>query len=261
MRECAVRARIAADAPAPYLGGMSDRTTPLHRRIRAVDWDAVGRNLDALGHAVLRSLLAPAECAALAALYGEEQRFRSRVIMARHGFGLGEYQYFARPLPSMVTALREAAYTPLAAVANRWCRALGEPEDYPDTFEAWLKRCHDAGQTRPTPLLLKYGAGDWNALHRDLYGDLAFPLQMTVLLSKPDADFSGGEFVLVENRPRLQSRAHVVTLGQGDAVIFAVDRRPVKGSKGWYRTAMRHGVSTITSGERMTLGVIFHDAT
>jgi hypothetical protein len=240
---------------------MPDRTTPLHRRIQAVDWDAVGRDLDALGHAVVRGLLAPAECAGLAKLYGEEKRFRSRVVMARHGFGLGEYQYFANPLPAAITALREAAYPPLAAVANRWCRALGEPEDYPDALEAWLKRCHDAGQTRPTPLLLKYGAGDWNALHRDLYGDLVFPLQLTVLLSEPDKDFTGGAFVLVENRPRLQSRAHVVTLGQGDAVIFAVDRRPVKGSKGWYRTAMRHGVSTITSGERMTLGLIFHDAT
>lgn len=239
---------------------MSDRTTGLCRRIEGLDWQAIGRNLDSLGHAVVRNLVTSAECASLAGLYVEEKRFRSRVIMARHGFGMGEYQYFARPLPALIESLREAAYPPLAAVANRWCRALGESESYPDRLEAWLKRCHDAGQTRPTPLLLKYGAGDWNALHRDLYGDLAFPLQMTVLLSKPGTDFSGGEFALVENRPRLQSRAHVVTLGQGDAVIFAVDRRPVKGSKGWYRTAMRHGVSTITSGERMTLGVIFHDA-
>ncbi|MBV9832883.1 MAG: 2OG-Fe(II) oxygenase [Alphaproteobacteria bacterium] len=239
---------------------MSDRTIQPYRRIQGLDWQAIGRDLDALGHAVVRDVLSVAECTALGRLYGEEKHFRSRVIMARHGFGLGEYQYFARPLPPVISALREAAYPPLAAVANRWCRALGEPEDYPDTLEAWLKRCHDAGQTRPTPLLLKYGAGDWNALHRDLYGDLAFPLQLTVLLSKPEAEFTGGEFVLVENRPRLQSRAHVATLGQGDAVIFAVDRRPVKGSKGWYRTAMRHGVSTITSGERMTLGVIFHDA-
>jgi hypothetical protein len=239
---------------------MSDGTSPLHRRVQAVDWQAVGRDLDALGHAHVRQLLTPAECAGLAALYGEERRFRSRVIMARHGFGMGEYQYFARPLPSAIATLREAAYPPLAAVANRWQGALGEPQSYPDTLEDWLKRCHDAGQTRPTPLLLKYGAGDWNALHRDLYGDLVFPLQLTVLLSKPGDDFTGGEFVLVENRPRLQSRAHVVSLAQGDAVIFAVDRRPMKGSKGWYRTAMRHGVSTITSGERMTLGVIFHDA-
>ncbi len=239
---------------------MSDRTQTLSHRLRAIDWNTVGRDLDALGHAVVPALLNPAECAALAKLYGDAGKFRSRVIMARHGFGMGEYQYFARPLPSVIETLRATAYPPLAAVANRWCRALGEPETYPDTLDAWLKRCHDAGQTRPTPLLLKYGAGDWNALHRDLYGDLAFPLQMTVLLSRPDTDFTGGEFALVENRPRLQSRAHVVRLDQGDAVIFAVDRRPVKGSKGWYRTAMRHGVSTITSGERMTLGVIFHDA-
>lgn len=239
---------------------MPDRPAPLHRRVQSLDWEALGRDLDMLGHAVVRDLLSPAECAGLAALYGEDSRFRSRVIMARHGFGMGEYQYFARPLPSMIDALRAAAYPPLAAVANRWCRALGEAESYPEALDAWLKRCHEAGQTRPTPLLLKYGAGDWNALHRDLYGDLAFPLQMTVLLSRPGQDFTGGEFTLVENRPRLQSRAHVVTLGQGDAVVFAVDRRPVKGSKGWYRTAMRHGVSTITSGERMTLGVIFHDA-
>jgi len=239
---------------------MSDRSTPLHRRVATLDWDALGRDLDLLGHAVVRGLLSPAECAGLAKLYGEDAHFRSRVIMARHGFGMGEYQYFARPVPPLIGTLREAAYPPLATVANRWCRVLGEPEAYPDTLEAWLKRCHDAGQTRPTPLLLKYGAGDWNALHRDLYGDLAFPLQMTVLLSNPGTDFTGGEFALVENRPRLQSRAHVVSLGQGDAVIFAVDRRPVKGSKGWYRTAMRHGVSTITSGERMTLGVILHDA-
>lgn len=239
---------------------MSDRTAPLRRRVQAIDWPAVGRDLDALGHAHVHGLLTPAECAGLAALYGEEQRFRSRVIMARHGFGMGEYQYFARPLPAVVDTLRDAAYPPLAAVANRWRATLGEPPTYPEMLEAWLKHCHDGGQTRPTPLLLKYGAGDWNALHRDLYGDLVFPLQMTLLLSKPGTDFTGGEFMLVENRPRLQSRSHVVTLGQGDAVIFAVDQRPVKGSKGWYRTAMRHGVSTITSGERMTLGVIFHDA-
>ncbi|MGE3647644.1 MAG: 2OG-Fe(II) oxygenase [Reyranellaceae bacterium] len=239
---------------------MSNRAMPLDRRARSLDWQSLGRDLDTLGHAVVRNLLTPAECAALGALYGDATRFRSRVIMARHGFGMGEYQYFARPLPDVVTALRETAYPPLAAIANRWRAALGEAATYPDTLEAWLKRCHDAGQTRPTPLLLRYGAGDWNALHRDLYGELVFPLQMTVLLSRPGEDFTGGAFVLVENRPRLQSRAHVVTLDQGDAVIFAVDRRPVKGSKGWYRTAMRHGVGTITSGERMTLGVIFHDA-
>ena len=239
---------------------MSIRATPLRRRAQSLDWQSLGRDLDTLGHAVMRNLLTPAECAGLGALYAEAPRFRSRVIMARHGFGRGEYQYFAHPLPGTVAELREMAYPPLAAIANRWRAALGEPPTYPDSLEAWLKRCHEAGQTRPTPLLLKYGSGDWNALHRDLYGELAFPLQLTVLLSRPGEDFTGGEFVLVENRPRLQSRAHVVTLNQGDAVIFAVDRRPVKGSKGWYRTAMRHGVSTIASGERMTLGVIFHDA-
>ncbi|MBX3498256.1 MAG: 2OG-Fe(II) oxygenase [Alphaproteobacteria bacterium] len=239
---------------------MTERTTPAQRRIRSLDWQAIGHDLDTLGHAVVPGLLDAAECAGLRALYGAESGFRSRVVMARHGFGMGEYRYFARPLPAIVTLLRETFYPPLAGIANRWCRAVGEPDTYPDALAAWLRRCHDAGQTRPTPLLLKYGAGDWNALHRDLYGDLVFPLQMTVLLNRPDEEFDGGDFVLVENRPRLQSRAHVVRLGQGDAVIFAVDRRPVKGSRGWYRTAMRHGVSTITSGERMTLGVIFHDA-
>lgn len=240
---------------------MSERTTSLRRRVQAIDWQAVSGDLDALGHAVVRALLTPAECAALAGLYGQEGRFRSRVVMARHGFGSGEYQYFARPLPPAIATLREAAYKPLADIANRWRAALGQPPAYPDALASWLTRCHEAGQTRPTPLLLKYGEGDWNALHRDLYGELVFPLQMTVLLSRPGEDFTGGEFMLVENRPRLQSRGHAVSLGQGDAVIFAVDQRPVRGSKGWYRTAMRHGVSTVTSGERMTLGVIFHDAT
>ena len=226
-----------------------------------VDWEAVADALDAEGHAIVEQLLTPAECEALAALYADEALFRSRVVMARHGFGRGEYKYLAYPLPVVVARLRDAVYPKLVPIANRWQQAMGIEMRFPPTHAEFIARCHAAGQTRPTPLLLKYGAGDWNALHRDLYGDLAFPLQLTVLLSKPGEAFTGGEFVLVENRPRLQSRAHVVTLGQGDAVIFAVDRRPVKGSKGWYRTAMRHGVSTITSGERMTLGVIFHDAT
>ncbi len=212
------------------------------------------------GFVVAPGLIDPAECRALAALWPEKPRFRSHVVMQRHGFGQGEYQYFAYPLPERIEALRQALYPELAAVANRWNAELGVAKRFPTTLQAWLRQCHAGGQKRPTPLLLRYEPGDYNCLHRDLYGELVFPLQATVLLSDPAKDFSGGEFMLVEQRPRMQSRGEVVPLKQGDAVIFAVNERPVKGSRGFYRTAMRHGVSSLREGERFTLGIIFHDA-
>jgi len=216
--------------------------------------------LHSAGHAVLPQLLGPAECAALAGLYPEPGRFRSKVVMARHGFGRGEYQYFSYPLPEVVQSLRDALYPQLAGVANRWNEALGLDVSYPPDHAAFLARCHAAGQTRPTPLLLQYGAGDYNCLHQDLYGEHVFPLQVAILLSRPGEDFTGGEFVLTEQRPRMQSRAEVVPLRQGDAVVFAVNQRPVAGSRGFYRVTLRHGVSTVRAGRRHTLGIIFHDA-
>jgi hypothetical protein len=228
-------------------------------RIDALDWAAIGRELDLRGHATTGPLLTAAECAELAALYDDDAGFRSTVVMARHGFGSGEYKYFAAPLPRLVGTLREAFYPKLAAVANRWQEQLGG-ETYPARFEEFLDRCHAAGQNKPTPLLLKYGAGDYNCLHQDLYGALAFPLQVAFLLSRPDQDFTGGEFLLTEQRPRMQSRGEVVSLRQGEGVIFAVNQRPVAGKRGPYRVTMRHGVSRLKSGRRFTLGVIFHDA-
>ena len=232
----------------------------LSARVAALDWTAIGEGLDARGCATTGTLLTATECAALAAGYDDERRFRSRVDMARHGFGRGEYKYYADPLPAVVAALRTALYPPLAAIANRWAAALGLAEGFPPEHAAYLARCHAAGQTRPTPLLLRYGPGDYNCLHQDLYGALHFPLQVAVLLSRPDADFTGGAFVLTEQRPRMQSRAEVVALGQGDAVVFATRERPVRGARGTYRVAMRHGVSRVGSGTRMTLGIILHDA-
>ena len=219
-----------------------------------------GETLSNRGFTVTRGLVGPEECRALAALWPDKARFRSHVIMQRHGYGQGEYQYFTYPLPDPVEALRQALYPELAAVANRWNEQLGRDKRFPSTLQGWLQQCHDSGQKRPTPLLLRYGPGDYNCLHRDLYGELVFPLQATVLLSDPRHDFSGGEFMLVEQRPRMQSRGEVVPLGQGDAVIFAVNERPVKGARGFHRTAMRHGVSSLHHGERFTLGIIFHDA-
>jgi hypothetical protein len=213
--------------------------------------------LDAQGWAVLPKLLAPEECRALAASYDDEVRFRSKVAMARHGFGRGEYKYFAYPLPPRVAALREGLYPRLAPIANRWSERLKSETRFPLAHRGFLERCQDAGQTRPTPLLLKYRPGDYNCLHQDLYGEHVFPLQVAILLSR---DFEGGEFVLTEQRPRMQSRASVVPLTQGDGVVFAVNHRPVAGSRGDYRVAMRHGVSMLRAGERHTLGIIFHDA-
>jgi hypothetical protein len=226
----------------------------------AVDWTRAGGALDADGCAMLPGLLAAAECRELARSYDDEAAFRSRVVMARHGFGRGEYKYWAYPLPPIVARLRAILYPPLAAIANCWAERLGEAVRYPGRHEEFLDRCRQAGQTNPTPLLLKYGEGDYNCLHQDLYGEHVFPLQVAVLLSAPGEDFTGGEFVLVEGRPRLQSRAEIVPLAQGDGVLFPVRHRPVRGARGWYRAAMRHGVSRLRSGRRLTLGIIFHDA-
>lgn len=226
-----------------------------------IDGDRVGEELDAFGCAVIPGLLAAKDCEAAAALYERPALFRSRVVMERHGFGRGEYQYFAYPLPAPLASLRTELYPPLAAIANRWQAALGLDIRFPDAHADYLARCHTAGQLRPTPLLLRYRAGDYNCLHQDLYGELVFPLQVAVLLSRPGADFEGGEFVLTEQRPRMQSRAEVVPLKQGDAVVFPVNQRPVQGTRGVYRVAMRHGVSRLRSGTRHTLGIIFHDAT
>lgn len=229
-------------------------------RVAALDWSRLSADIDARGAATTGPLLTADECAALAALYAEDGLFRSRVVMARHGFGSGEYKYLAYPLPELVANLRSAFYPRLAPVASRWFARMGFDAKFPDAHDDFLDRCHAAGQSRPTPLLLQYDVGDYNCLHQDLYGATVFPIQVAVLLSKPADDFSGGEFVLVEQRPRMQSRPEVVSLGQGEAVIFAVNERPVAGTRGDYRVKVRHGVSRVRSGRRHTLGVIFHDA-
>ena len=229
-------------------------------RIESIDWMQASGDLDERGCAVLKGLLSAGECRTLAALYPDDGLFRSRVVMARHGFGSGEYKYFRYPLPGLIAELRSALYARLRGVADRWNEAMGSDIRYPQRHDAFLKRCHDAGQTRPTPLLLKYGAGDYNCLHQDLYGEHVFPLQVAILLSEPERDFDGGEFVLTEQRPRMQSRPEVVSLRQGDGVAFAVHFRPVQGTRGVYRVNMRHGVSRIRAGQRHTLGVILHDA-
>jgi uncharacterized protein len=229
-------------------------------RVDAIDWAQAASELDAQGCAVLQGLLSRDECRALAALYPDDKHFRSRIVMGRHGFGRGEYKYFSYPLPQLIAELRPALYARLRDVANRWNEAMGIDIRYPPSHEAFLKRCHAAGQTRPTPLLLQYEADDYNCLHQDLYGEHVFPLQVAILLSEPGRDFTGGEFVLTEQRPRMQSRPEVVPLGQGDAVAFAVHFRPVQGTRGTYRVNLRHGVSRVRSGHRHTVGVIFHDA-
>jgi hypothetical protein len=241
--------------------GMTKMTeTDIAARIAALDWATTAASLDRKGWVVLPGLLTTAQCDATASLYPRERLFRSHVEMARHGFGRGEYRYFTYPLPPLVACLRGTLYPRLAPIANRWHERMGRDACFPPDHADYLARCHAAGQGRPTPLLLRYGPGDYNCLHRDLYGAEVFPLQVAALLSAPDVDFCGGEFVLTEQRPRMQSRAAVVPLGKGDAVIFAVNERPVVGSRGDYRVAMRHGVSEIRSGARQTLGVIFHDA-
>jgi hypothetical protein len=220
----------------------------------------ISADLDAHGWALFEKLLTPADCDAIASMYEDDSRFRSHIVMARHGFGRGEYKYFSYPLPDRIGALRTALYQQLAPIANRWNESMGIDVRFPDAHADFIARCHKAGQARPTPLLLQYGEGDFNALHQDLYGEHVFPLQVAVLLSEPGTDFTGGEFVLVEQRPRMQSRAEVVPLRRGDGVVFAVHNRPVQGGRGVYRVNMRHGVSRLRSGHRHTLGVIFHDA-
>lgn len=250
MSEAASLQQAAADAPARDLAG----------RVAALDQGALATALEAQGHAVLPALLTVAECDAVARLYDMPGLFRSQVVMARHGYGQGEYRYFAYPLPPAVTALRQALYSLLAPVANLWSETLRIATRYPLDHASFLDLCHRAGQRRPTPLLLRYRAGDYNRLHQDIYGEHAFPLQATVLLARPGEDFTGGEFVLIEQRVRMQSRAEIVPLSQGDAVIFAVNQRPVPSARGFARATMRHGVSRLRSGERTTLGIIFHDA-
>jgi len=225
-----------------------------------VDWVRVGADLDAKGFAVMPQLLTPRACQEIAAMYDDDRRFRTRIVMARHGFGSGEYKYFDYPLPDRIGELRTALYPEFARIANRWNMEMSIDVQYPKTHAEFLERCHEAGQTRPTPLLLQYVAGDYNCLHQDLYGEHVFPLQVAILLSEPGHDFEGGEFILTEQRPRMQSRAVVVPLRQGDAVVFAVHHRPVRGTRGTYRVNLRHGVSEIRSGQRHTVGIIFHDA-
>jgi hypothetical protein len=237
----------------------TDRTT-LQERLAAIEWTNVSQYMDEEGHSVIPHLLTPVECVRLSALYPDDRLFRSRVAMARHGFGRGEYKYFAYPLPAIVAALRMILYPHLVPIADRWNGLLGADLRFPSDHRMFLSRCHEAGQRNPTPLLLRYGVDDYNCLHQDLYGPLVFPLQLTVLLSEPGRDFTGGEFVMTEQRPRQQSRAMVVLLRQGDAVLFAVRHRPVKGTRGWHRVTLRHGVSRLRSGQRYALGVIFHDA-
>nr|WP_293862893.1 2OG-Fe(II) oxygenase [Steroidobacter sp.] len=233
----------------------------LPARIAALDWQRLSDDLGSLGYALIPSLLGPEQCSELAHLYAVKDLFRSRVVMSRHGFGRGEYQYFNYPLPDLIASLRTDIYPHLAPIANRWHELMGIDVRFPASHAEFLARCHEAGQLRPTPLLLQYEADDYNCLHQDLYGEHVFPLQVAVLLSQPGRDFTGGEFVLTEQRPRMQSRAEVVPLEQGDAVVFAVHHRPVQGTRGIYRVNMRHGVSRLRGGRRHTLGVIFHDAT
>jgi len=235
-------------------------TADIDARIASIEWPNVSAALDAHGWAMLERLLTPAECDRVAQLYDDDERFRSHVVMARHGFGRGEYKYFTHPLPDTIARLRTSLYPRLAPIANRWNEAMAIAVRYPDDHAAFIARCHDAGQTRPTPLLLRYVADDYNCLHQDVYGELVFPLQVAILLSEPDRDFTGGEFVLTEQRPRMQSRAEVVPLRRGDAVVFAVHHRPVQGRRGIYRVNLRHGVSRVRFGRRHTLGIIFHDA-
>ncbi len=254
------RGRIASPARGGKWREAPDEGPPLTDAISRVDWPALESDLDSFGCAVAPALLPPDVCKRVAAMYGESERFRSTIVMARHGFGRGEYKYFADPLPEPVADLRRHLYPRLAPIADRWSATMGLEARYPVTHEEFLARCRAAGQTRPTPLLLRYGPGDYNCLHQDVYGSLVFPLQVAILLSEPGRDFTGGEFVLTEQRPRMQSRVEVVNLTQGDGVIFAVRERPAQGTRGPYRVNMRHGVSRLRSGERFTLGIIFHDA-
>jgi uncharacterized protein len=238
----------------------ADIVSAMPERVKNFDWKRVSQDLDAQGSATLEHLLSPEECQKTAALYEQDDLFRSRVEMGRHGFGRGEYKYFSYPLPSLIAELRTAIYPHLVPIANRWNGAFGVNVRYPEEHGDFLERCHQAGQLKPTPLLLQYGADDYNCLHQDLYGEHVFPLQVAILLSEPGKDFTGGEFVMTEQRPRMQSRPEVVPLRQGDGVVFAVHNRPVQGTRGVYRVNLRHGVSRVRAGHRHTLGIIFHDA-
>jgi uncharacterized protein len=238
---------------------MNGKTPSIPNRVAVLDWNGMTTDLDKYGATIVKSVLTPEECRSLASMYERDNAFRSTIVMARHGFGRGEYKYWSYPLPEIVSDLRTSLYPPLASVANRWNASMKTGLSYPGTHAEYLDRCHQAGQTRPTPLLLSYNEGDWNALHQDVYGENVFPIQVAFLLSVPDEDFTGGEFVLTEQRPRMQSRAEVVSLQQGDGVAFAVSHRPVQGTKGTYRVNLRHGVSRIRSGHRNTMGIIFHD--
>jgi hypothetical protein len=244
----------------PATNAKTSRSTNIDSRVNGYPWSKVLEHLDEHGWALVKNLLTSSECEAVAGLYADDRHFRSHIVMARHGFGRGEYKYFAYPLPETVAELRTALYPRLATIANRWNESMGIAVRYPDAHADFLARCHKAGQTRPTPLLLQYGEDDFNALHQDLYGEHVFPLQVAILLSEPEKDFTGGEFVLTEQRPRMQSRAEVVPLRRGDGVVFAVHNRPVQGTHGIYRVNLRHGVSRLRSGHRHTVGVIFHDA-
>jgi hypothetical protein len=239
---------------------MSAALQNIAERIEAFDWKRLAQDLDFDGNAIIENILLPHECRAIAELYANDGVFRSRVVMAKHGFGRGEYKYFGYPLPGLIAELRTAVYPLLVPIANKWNEALGSDVRYPETHADFIRRCHEAGQTKPTPLLLRYDAGDYNCLHQDLYGEHVFPVQVAVLLSDPGNDFTGGEFVLTEQRPRMQSRPMVVPLRRGDGVVFAVHQRPVQGARGVYRVNLRHGVSRIRSGRRYTAGIIFHDA-
>lgn len=240
---------------------MSTETLPgtIEERVAGLPWGGLQESLDGYGFAQTPAVLSAGECGQLAELY-DTGRFRNIVNMGRVRFGEGEYKYFDHPLPETITQLRAAFYPPLAEAANRWCEYLGQDVRYPGHLDAFLDRCHQAGQTKPTPLIFRYGEGDWNALHQDIYGDVAFPMQIVTVLGRPGEDFEGGEFVLAEQRPRAQTRPHVCRLQQGAFLIFTTSRRPVRGKRGYYRVTMRHGVSTVTAGRRTTMGVIFHDA-
>jgi hypothetical protein len=242
------------------IGVFQRRVKPVVKRVDAFDWQGIRQHLDQQGNAMIKQLLSPDECRGIAVLYPDDAIFRSRVVMGRHGFGRGEYKYFSYPLPDLLSELRTAIYPHLVPVANRWNDAMGIDARYPELHADFVERCHNAGQVRPTPLLLQYGVDDYNCLHQDIYGEHVFPLQLAILLSDPGADFTGGEFIMTEQRPRMQSRPMVVPLRQGDGVIFAVHNRPMQGTRGTYRVNLRHGVSRVLSGRRHTVGIIFHDA-
>ncbi len=236
------------------------RPKSIAERVKLIAWEQVSQDLDAQGSAMVGRLLSADECQAISSLYQKDEIFRSHVVMERHGFGRGAYKYFSYPLPGVIASLRTAVYPHLVPIANSWNKAIGIDVRYPQKHADFIERCHQAGQIKPTPLLLRYGSDDYNCLHQDLYGEHVFPLQLAILLSEPDKDFTGGEFVMTEQRPRMQSRPIVVPLRQGDGVVFAVHNRPVQGNKGVYRVSLRHGVSRIRSGHRHTVGIIFHDA-